>query len=107
MKKQPYWVHGYGTVKCSECGYVTDTILKTDLCPACNADMREPLKRCYFLENNPESDWNPCGESTVKDGVMYCTRQTRERMEELKKWGFYYKCSDYHLKDDEIQLTLF
>lgn len=117
MSKIPYWKHGYGTLICSECGYVIseeddmkrylDYRKNRKICPACKVDMREPLKRCYYKDNFP-GDFNPCGETIYQNGVEYCYKLTKERMEELKSWGYYYKCRYMNPPESENkQLTFY
>ena len=49
------------------------------------------LKRyCYYRQHTGQSH-NPCGESSVHNGVMMCCR-TKKRKKELQSWGCLYKC---------------
>lgn len=112
--KIPYWKHGYGKLICSECGYIIDErdSMKRYLdyrknqncCPQCGADMREPLKRCYYKERY-QKDYCSCGDCITKAGTAYCIRQTKERREELKSWGAYYRCECFEPVENE-QITL-
>lgn len=117
MNKVPYWKHGYGKLICSKCGYVIDERddmrrylyyrQKRDVCPECKADMREPYKRCYWKEHYPDK-FNPCGDLIHINDADYCYRRTKERMDELKSWGCYYKCECMHAPESENeQLTLY
>lgn len=116
-KKPPYWIHGYGKLICSECGYIVDEdaglerylfyFKNKDVCPQCGADMREPLKRCYY-QDYALTSFNPCGDARYIDNIPYCDRQTRERTQELISWGCYYTCEGYKPKQPENeQLTFF
>lgn len=112
-RKVPYWRHGYGKLICSECGYVIDEDDSMEryihyrkergCCPSCNADMREPYKRCYYAEHNP-GGWNACGEAIVINDIAFCYRQTRERTEELRSWGCYYKCEYMSVPNEQLTL---
>lgn len=114
--KAPYWVHGYGKLICSECGYIVDEdegmerylhyFKFKDVCPQCGADMREPLKRCYY-KDYALTGFISCGDVRYRGGEPYCYRQTRERTQELISWGCYYKCEGFKPKEPDIeQLTL-
>ena len=71
--------------------------------------MREPLKRCYYIENHDGWTYCPCGDSMRgDDGLLYCGQQTAFRKHELISWGCYYSYTDYNLKlDTGTQLTFF
>lgn len=115
--KQPYWKHDYGEVICSECDSVFDDMLYYNTksentirykCPSCGADMREPLKRCYAFEYGTTMAYGACTECEYINGLRYCIRYTRDRMEELKSWGCFYKCEYIKPPEDKsIQLSFF
>lgn len=106
--RRPYWILGYCQHKCSECGFVVeDSFPKENFCPSCNADMREPLKRCYYMENHPGQKYCPCGESYGKEnGFLYCSHYRALHKQKLA--GNWYPCEDIKLKETEtIQLSFF
>ena len=112
-KNIPYWIHGYCKLICSECGYVIDE--NADMqrylyfrkekgrCPGCDADMREPLKACYIKQYYPDT-FNSCGDVIYVCGRPFCYRQTRERTQELRAWGCYYKCEGFKPKSEQLTL---
>lgn len=110
-KHKPYWKMGYCKIICSECAFVAKEEVRSirkDFCPSCNADMREPLKRCYYIENHGGETYCPCGESHYchEDRLLYCTHYkalSRQRM-----GNYWFPCDDIRLKTTEsIQLSFF
>lgn len=117
--KQAYLVSHYCYHTCSECGvrysdkeyyeyYSLDHIMRYHInCKKCGAVFSEQPKRCYWEENNPGRSC-ACGESTLINGVRYCSRQLTARREELRSWGAYYSCPDYKPPQEEfLQLSFF
>lgn len=108
MSKIPYWIHDYGALICSECSYRIDAddglerylyfYKNRDKCPGCNADMREPYKRCYYQDYSLTGTIS-CGDVKYIEDMPYCNRQTKERREELRSWGCYYKCEGFKPKE--------
>ena len=121
MSKQAYLISGYCKHTCSECGvtytddeyykyYCLDKIMWFHInCKKCGTELHESPKRCYWDEWYPELGCG-CGDSEVKDGIRYCTRQMTVRKRELQSWGCYYSCECYKPKpkaDDFVQLSFF
>lgn len=119
-RKQAYLVSHYGYHTCSECGvryndneyyefYCLDKIMRLPHinCKKCGAELAEKPKRCYWNEHNPDLSC-ACGESTLIDGLLYCSRQLTARREELRSWGAYYSCPCYKPPQEEfLQLSFF
>lgn len=102
---------GYCKDTYSECGFVAEEgspFYRKGFCPSCNADMRESLRRCYYIENHDNATYCPCGDSHYchENGLLYCIHYkalSRQRM-----GNYWFPCDDIRLKTTEsIQLSFF